>query len=128
MDTTPIICDYGSGFSKVGFAGTRAPLAVFPTILGKTKHTKLLEGLEEKDWFIGTETQNNQALLNLHYPISRGAIDNWDNVQKIWHYSFYHYLRIAPEQHPILIADPPLTCKEARSRMTQEQLLNLETE
>lgn len=39
MDKTPLICDYGSGFSKVGFAGTQAPLAVFPTILGKMKHT-----------------------------------------------------------------------------------------
>jgi len=34
----PLICDYGSGFSKVGFAGTEAPLAVFPTILGKLRH------------------------------------------------------------------------------------------
>lgn len=38
MDNTPIICDYGSGSSKVGFAGTEAPLAVFPTILGKLKY------------------------------------------------------------------------------------------
>lgn len=34
----PLICDYGSGFSKVGFAGTEAPLAVFPTTLGKLRH------------------------------------------------------------------------------------------
>lgn len=34
----PLICDYGSGISKVGFAGTEAPLAVFPTILGKLRH------------------------------------------------------------------------------------------
>lgn len=39
MDKTPLICDYGSGFSKVGFAGAQAPQAVFPTILGKMKHT-----------------------------------------------------------------------------------------
>lgn len=38
MDHTPLICDYGSGFSKVGFAGTEAPRAVFPTILGNLKH------------------------------------------------------------------------------------------
>ncbi|GAB1301946.1 Actin, epsilon 1 [Apodemus speciosus] len=119
MDKTPLICDYGSGFSKVGFAGTQAPQAVFPTILGKMKHTNVLEGLEEKDWFIGAETQSNRTELNMYYPISRGAITNWDNVEKIWHYSFYHSLRIAPEQHPILITEPPLTSKEAKTRMTQ---------
>ncbi|EDM12226.1 rCG47946, isoform CRA_a [Rattus norvegicus] len=82
MDNTPIICDYGSGFSKVGFAGTRVPLAVFPTILGKMKNATLLERLEEEDWFIGAEVQNNRPKLNIHYPIFRGAITNWDNVQK----------------------------------------------
>uniref|UniRef100_A0A140LHJ2 Actin, epsilon 1 n=1 Tax=Mus musculus TaxID=10090 RepID=A0A140LHJ2_MOUSE len=39
MEKTPLVCDYGSGFSKVGFSGTQAPQAVFPTILGKMKHT-----------------------------------------------------------------------------------------
>lgn len=34
----PLVCDYGSGFSKVGFSGTEAPRAVFPTILGKLRH------------------------------------------------------------------------------------------
>ena len=34
----PLVCDYGSGFSKVGFSGTDAPPAMFPTILGKLRH------------------------------------------------------------------------------------------
>lgn len=34
----PLVCDYGSGFSKVGFSGMEAPRAVFPTILGKLRH------------------------------------------------------------------------------------------
>lgn len=34
----PLVCDYGSGFSKVGFAGREAPLAAFPTILGRPRH------------------------------------------------------------------------------------------
>ena len=34
----PLVCDYGSGFSKVGFAGMETPLAVFPTLLGKLRH------------------------------------------------------------------------------------------
>ena len=34
----PLICDCGSGVNKVGCAGTEAPLAMFPTILGKLRH------------------------------------------------------------------------------------------
>lgn len=37
-DGVPLICDYGSALSKVGFAGKEAPQAVFPTILGKLRH------------------------------------------------------------------------------------------
>lgn len=43
----------------------------------------MLEGLEEKDWFIGAETQSNRTELNMYYPISRGVITNWDNVEKV---------------------------------------------
>ncbi|XP_059120039.1 uncharacterized protein LOC131911745 [Peromyscus eremicus] len=119
MDQTPIICDYGSGFSKVGFAGTEAPLSVFPTIIGKLKHNNLLVGTEEEDCFIGAEAQNNLVQLNLNHPITRGAIANWDNVEKIWHHSFYQALHISPEQHPVMITEPPLNSKDVKSRMTQ---------
>lgn len=43
----------------------------------------LLVGVEEKDWFIGAEAQNNLKNLNLHYPITRGAITDWDDVEKV---------------------------------------------
>nr|XP_042113980.1 actin, muscle-like isoform X4 [Peromyscus maniculatus bairdii] len=119
MDQTPIICDYGSGFSKVGFAGNEAPLSVFPTIIGKLKHNNLLVGTEEEDCFIGAEAQNNLVQLNLNHPITRGAIANWDNVEKIWHHSFYQALHISPEQHPVMITEPPLNSKDVKSRMTQ---------
>ncbi|KAL6039228.1 hypothetical protein STEG23_027064, partial [Scotinomys teguina] len=119
MDHTPIVCDYGSGFSKVGFAGTMTPLTVFPTIIGKLKHNNLLKGTEEEDCFIGAEAQNNLVRLNLNHPITRGAITNWDNVEKIWHHSFYQALNIAPEQHPVMITEPPLSSKDVKSRTTQ---------
>ncbi|CAO2584037.1 ACT2 [Lemmus lemmus] len=79
----------------------------------------LLVGVEEKDWFIGAEAQNNLVKLNLHYPITRGAITNWDNVEKIWHHSFYQVLHIAPEQHPVMITEPPLNSTAVKCRMTQ---------
>ncbi|KAL1788173.1 hypothetical protein HispidOSU_014397 [Sigmodon hispidus] len=119
MDHTPVICDYGSGLSKVGFAGAEAPTAVFPTIIGKLQHKNLLVGLEEEDSFIGSEAQNNLSRLNMHYPITRGAITNWNSVEKIWHHSFYQVLNIPPDQHPIMITEPPLNNKDDKSRMTQ---------
>nr|XP_040142682.1 uncharacterized protein LOC120889967 [Ictidomys tridecemlineatus] len=115
----PVICDYGSGFSKLGFAGCEAPYAVFPTVLGKLRHDTMLVGMEEEDWFIGDEVQNKRGILNLQYPISRGAITNWDNMEKIWHHSFYHVLNIAPEEHPLMVTEPPLSKTSTKEKVTQ---------
>lgn len=35
----PLVCDFGTGFSKVGFSGAEVPLAVFPTVLGRFRHS-----------------------------------------------------------------------------------------
>lgn len=44
---------------------------------------KLLVGMEEEDWFIGNEVPKNQGKLNLLYPVSRAAITNWDDMEKV---------------------------------------------
>ncbi|XP_069919818.1 uncharacterized protein [Oryctolagus cuniculus] len=104
----PLVCDYGSGLSKVGFAGAEVPQAVFPTMLGKLRHDKVLVGMEEEDWFIGAEAQRHREGIILQYPISRGSVGNWDTMEKIWHHSFYQVLHTAPEQHPLMLTEPPL--------------------
>lgn len=42
-----------------------------------------LVGMQEEDWFIGDEAQKKRGALNLQYPISRGTITNWDNMEKV---------------------------------------------
>ncbi|XP_047679459.1 actin, alpha skeletal muscle 2 isoform X3 [Prionailurus viverrinus] len=79
----PLVCDYGSGFSKVGFAGMENPLAVFPTLLGKLRHNNPLVGMGEEDWFLGDEAQHKRGELSLQYPISRATVTNWANMEKI---------------------------------------------
>ncbi|XP_070930208.1 actin, aortic smooth muscle-like isoform X2 [Macaca nemestrina] len=119
MDSVPLICDYGSGFSKVGFAGMESPMGVFPTVLGKLRHDNVLVGMEEEDWFIGEEVQKNRGKLILQYPISRATMTNWDNMEKIWHHSFYQVLHVAPEQHPVLVTEPPLNPTPSKQKVTQ---------
>lgn len=38
---------------------------------------------------------------------------------QVWHHSFYQVLRIAPEQHPILITDPPLNTAPNKEKVLQ---------
>jgi len=98
MDT--IVIDNGST-CKVGFAGEDMPRAEFASVVGYTRpggspnlggrktiaerqiagqtHTRIT-----KDAYVGEAAQLQRGILALQYPMEKGVVQNWNDMEQIW--------------------------------------------
>ena len=118
---TPIVIDNGSGVVKAGFAGDDMPCCIFPSIIGRPKYKNIMNhDIDSSDIvYIGELAQQKRGILKLNYPIEHGIITDWDDMEKVWNYTFKDQLRVDPIEHNVMLTEAPLNPKKNREKMME---------
>jgi actin-related protein 3 len=112
----PVVIDNGTGYTKMGFAGNYEPNFIVPSLISvvaDAKSTKKAD-VADLDFFIGLEAVQKRPNYNVDYPIRHGIVENWDNMEKYWQRCIYQYLSCDPEEHYMLLTEPPMNTPENR--------------
>ncbi|CAG8788065.1 35048_t:CDS:2, partial [Racocetra persica] len=119
LTNQPVVIDNGSGVIKAGFAGDEIPKCFFPSYVGRPKHVRIMAGAAEGEVFIGRKVQELRGLLKIKYPIEHGIVSDWDDMERIWKFIYEEELKIASEEHPVLLTEAPLNPKSNREQAAQ---------
>merc|ERR1711981_16842 len=116
-----LVVDNGSGTVKAGIAGEDAPKVMFSTVVGYAKHKSTVVGMGEKECYVGDQAVQKRGTLLLKNPIEKGMVVNWDDMERVWHHTFFNELRVNPSDDIgcVLLTEAPLNAKENREKMTQ---------
>lgn len=107
-----LVIDNGTGFTKMGFSGNLDPDFVFPTAIAeinKKTDISMSSKTEEFDFYIGDralEIASTSTQHSVTYPMGNGMIEKWDQMEKFWHQSIYHYMKVDPQEHNVVLVCP----------------------
>ena len=123
-----IVVDLGSGFIKAGYSGEDLPRVVIPTVLGErennTQEDSTTGNGDSKPNKVVSRKIGNDAYVcrsdhELHHPIQRGMITDWDRLTQLLEHVFYTEMGIEPRNATVLMTDSPMSRKEDKQHLAQ---------
>lgn len=123
-----VVIDNGSSVMKAGFSGEVCPRTTFETCVGHiANHRGCLSMLNEPAYYVGKQAMEKRRILRLKYPVERGVVANWDDMEKIWKHIFDNELRIEVGSYEeaeedvtgVLLTEIPMNLDEDRERTTE---------
>eukprot|EP00057_Strongylocentrotus_purpuratus_P013097 XP_011667571.1 PREDICTED: actin, clone 302 isoform X1 [Strongylocentrotus purpuratus] len=107
-----VIIDNGSYSCKYGLAGESSPSGEVRTIVGRHQQN-------EDDSYVGNDALNKRSVLDISYPIQRGLVKNWEDMETVWEFIYRRKLRVEPDSRPVVLTEPALNPKENREKMIE---------
>ncbi|TMW43212.1 hypothetical protein DOY81_011707 [Sarcophaga bullata] len=95
-----VVLDCGTSKIRAGFAGQQKPLFTIPTVVCKST----VDAATTK--IVGAAAFRGGMSDKITYPMEKGFIKNWHDMEDIFEYIFEHDMRIKPKMHQMLITEP----------------------
>jgi actin len=95
-----VVLDVGTEYSRVGFTGDDFPRSIFPSLVGRCK--------SEGDLRVGDLADNLRSRTTMSTVMECGVVVDFVSFQALAHEAFVEQLRVNPQEHHVLLAEPPL--------------------
>eukprot|EP01125_Pyxidicula_operculata_P002108 TRINITY_DN12053_c0_g1_i1.p1 TRINITY_DN12053_c0_g1~~TRINITY_DN12053_c0_g1_i1.p1 ORF type:complete len:412 (-),score=102.27 TRINITY_DN12053_c0_g1_i1:49-1284(-) len=112
-----VVIDNGTGYTKMGYATNSEPSFIVPTAIstkGDASKTAKVGDIDDLDFHIGDDALTMSKTYALNYPVRKGQVDNWTQMEQLWQHCIFKYLRCDPEDHFFCLTEPPLNPPENR--------------
>ena len=110
MSIKTVIIDNGSGYMKCGEVTDDLPTAIFPSIVGHDPETNKI--LHMGDF------ANFSPTTKITYPINRGIISDWQDMEDLWLYSFSE-MNVDSMDSIVMITEAAMTLKNHKEEIAK---------
>lgn len=69
--------------------------------------------------YAGRCVEENQDILNVSFPISKGMITDWDAMEDVWYHMYYDEMMVPPENFSILHTEIIDTSASSREKFVE---------
>lgn len=117
-----LVCDNGTGFVKVGYAGSNFPEHIFPSMVGRPilRAANKIGNIEVKDLMVGDEASQLRDMLEVSYPMENGMVRNWEDMCHVWDYTFGESkMNVDPSDCKVMLTEPPMNPLKNREKMIE---------
>lgn len=112
-----VVIDNGTGLLKCGFSGEDLPRVTIPTVMGvkeiqiEPTQTNDQQGKKYSRVY-GKEALLNKNEYDIHFPIQRGIIEDFESMKYCWQHVLTHKNMHHQKKCDILVTDFPLNTKD----------------
>ena len=129
----PVIIDCGSGYTKMGLAGSTSPSHVIPTVLYRSDRAESVDfsirGILPLSTSLASSpvvSIGNSAIKHsvsdargFTKPILDGRVSDWTDLEYFIQNCYSQYLKIDSSERPVILTEPPLNPAINRERLAE---------